>query len=339
MNKETLNYIICPDCRSDKLSIELFSHNTKEIREGAITCLSCNMWYRIENGILDLLPRELRKIDVYERFAAKNNLEMTFLERKRITKFNKELIEKKKQIDFFNLPNAEDYEKRVEGSTYYQALNEIAFLKWSKKNLRSGDIVIDIGTGTGKICISLAEQNIRTIGIDISEDMVLIAKKKVESFGFNRSVDFILADAENPPFKKNLFDACIFSGTLHHVPDPAMAITNTSGLIMKNGLFFSLDPHNSPLRLLFDILLKAWKIYEEEASDNPLFRESQMKYWLNKSGINCKIKLSSYLPPHVFNLFTKDTCVRLLEISDNILYSIPFIRNFAGVIIIEGIKE
>ena len=88
--------------------------------------------------------------------------------------------------------------------------------KWQKrliKNTRIGEVVLDIGTGTGEILnkISQMSPKAKLIGIDVSFDMLKLAKRKVPK------AQFILADAHNLPFKENSLDNVFFSLTLRHL--------------------------------------------------------------------------------------------------------------------------
>jgi len=74
MNKEILSYIICPDCGRDDFKIEQYILDAESVIEGRLVCQSCKNWYRIENGILDLLPLSLRRNDRYKEFVKKHNL-------------------------------------------------------------------------------------------------------------------------------------------------------------------------------------------------------------------------------------------------------------------------
>ena len=72
MNRDILPYLLCPECGSHNLSLEEYSSSEDEqVLEGHLDCPKCSSWFRIENGILDLLPMQLRQKN-YERFMRKN---------------------------------------------------------------------------------------------------------------------------------------------------------------------------------------------------------------------------------------------------------------------------
>jgi ubiquinone/menaquinone biosynthesis C-methylase UbiE/uncharacterized protein YbaR (Trm112 family) len=332
VNSRSVEYLVCPECDHEKLEIEAYEYEGGHIREGRLICRVCATWYRIEREIADLLPLRLRNYEVYAKFGIKYNLK----ESKNRTVLMEE--EKSNQIEFFN-QHVNEYEEKVVRSKYYQALDEVAFVDWLKKNLTAGQKVLNLGCGTGRQDIPLAQHDVRTIGIDISENMLLLAKEKINSLSLNEYCDFIIGDAENPPVADETFDACILYGTLHHLADQQGAIANAARKIVKDGLFYSLDPHKSPVRFLFDLLMRIWKLYDEEASDTALLCKKTLIKWLNEANIKNNIKLSTYIPPHVYELLSSQVSTHLLRISDSIFNKLPLAKDLAGVIIAEGIKK
>jgi uncharacterized protein YbaR (Trm112 family) len=59
MNTRILEIITCANCKADAFSVDKYVESGEEVIEGRLVCKSCNTWYRIENGILDLLPLSL----------------------------------------------------------------------------------------------------------------------------------------------------------------------------------------------------------------------------------------------------------------------------------------
>ncbi|MBQ2838985.1 MAG: bifunctional demethylmenaquinone methyltransferase/2-methoxy-6-polyprenyl-1,4-benzoquinol methylase UbiE [Muribaculaceae bacterium] len=70
--------------------------------------------------------------------------------------------------------------------------------------------ILDVATGTGDLAIKLARdlrpQHIT--GIDLSEGMITIGRKKVSDAKLNNVIDFVVGDCLDLPFQENAFD-CI----------------------------------------------------------------------------------------------------------------------------------
>lgn len=74
-------------------------------------------------------------------------------------------------------------------------------------NVRPGERVLDIATGTGWSARNMARMGAHVTAIDLSVD--LIAAGQMLSSGVNPPIDFRVADAENLPFADGSFDKVI----------------------------------------------------------------------------------------------------------------------------------
>ena len=84
----------------------------------------------------------------------------------------------------------------------------------SRVALPPGARLLDVATGTGQQAFAFAEKAGEVVGIDQSEAMLRIARRK------NRfpNVSFQLADAAELPFEDDSFDAACVSFALHEMP-------------------------------------------------------------------------------------------------------------------------
>ena len=309
MDERIINFIICPNCGSSTFSVKKFSKENNELNEGVVTCNSCEIWYKIDHGILDLLPLNLRRNDLYEDFAKKFNLHINKADGENVNQ------QKREQILFFK-KDFSSYETDIVNSTYYKALDKLTFEKWFDKNSDTIKFpILEVGCGTGRQSIKIAHANKHAICIDISEEMVQLAKLKIDkTIGSPTNLNFIIGDAEDPPVKNNMFGACIICATLHHLPSPENAIRNISHKLINGGLFYSIYPHDSYVRFIFDSLMKIWKLYDEEASDSPLIKEKILKKWLWEAKIQSKVTYSTYIPPHIFLILLEKPGFALLKL-------------------------
>jgi len=102
-------------------------------------------------------------------------------------------------------------------STNYDFLNRLLTfgidVSWREKVVKivedqKAKQILDIATGTGDLAIMLAKINAeRVVGLDISEGMLEVAKKKIEQLQLNDKVEMILGDSEELPFEDASFDA------------------------------------------------------------------------------------------------------------------------------------
>jgi demethylmenaquinone methyltransferase/2-methoxy-6-polyprenyl-1,4-benzoquinol methylase len=81
-------------------------------------------------------------------------------------------------------------------------------------NAQKGSRILDVATGTGQQAFAFAKKGYEVVGIDLSEAMLNVAKKKNKF----RNAKFEVADATNLPFEDNSFDISSVSFALHDMP-------------------------------------------------------------------------------------------------------------------------
>jgi ubiquinone/menaquinone biosynthesis C-methylase UbiE len=113
-------------------------------------------------------------------------------------------------------------------SRWYDMLagsSERKFLRIGLEKLAvtEGEVVLEIGFGTGHGLVALAQsvgETGRAYGIDISEGMVQVARKNVTDAGLADRVELRLGDAAELPFKDTSFDGVLISFTLELFDTP-----------------------------------------------------------------------------------------------------------------------
>lgn len=84
--------------------------------------------------------------------------------------------------------------------------------------LKEGDKILDIGCGNGRLYELLKDKQIEYIGIDNSQKLIEIAKKRFQVPSSKLQVKFLVTDALDLPFKENEFDAVFMIAVLPHIP-------------------------------------------------------------------------------------------------------------------------
>lgn len=99
--------------------------------------------------------------------------------------------------------------------------------------------ILDVGCGTGELSIVLAEMGHKVTGIDLSQKMLEIARKKTETRGF--AATFEEGDAEHPPFEDASFDVVLNRHLLWTLPNPEIAVKNWGKVLRKGGKVIIID--------------------------------------------------------------------------------------------------
>jgi ubiquinone/menaquinone biosynthesis C-methylase UbiE len=107
--------------------------------------------------------------------------------------------------------------------------------------IKDGDKVLDIATGIGEPAVTAAKKvmpNGKVLAIDISPQMLAIAKTRAKSLGLNGVMEFRESDGEKidlpePTAKK--FDAILSRWGLMFFPDLPVALVRIRQMLIKNG--------------------------------------------------------------------------------------------------------
>lgn len=93
--------------------------------------------------------------------------------------------------------------------------------------------VLDAGCGTGNYSIKLARLGCTVTGVDISEKMLAIAKKKARDF--EHTVSFVNCDIHSLSFASEQFDAVVSVVTLEFVENQKKALDELFRVVRKGG--------------------------------------------------------------------------------------------------------
>ncbi len=148
----------------------------------------------------------------------------------------------------------------------YKEYNDKLFSRWApiydgfelvlsgirKKNVEQinpvDKSVLDVATGTGSLAIELGKQAEKVVGIDLSDKMLAVARKKSKS----DNISFQQMDASQMAFDDDTFDIVTISLGLHDMPlEIRSAVLKESKRVLKSdGQLFILE-HCLPQNKIF----------------------------------------------------------------------------------------
>ena len=115
--------------------------------------------------------------------------------------------------------------------------------------------VLDVGTGTGTLALLAAELGHDVIAIDLSERMILAARRKSIESGIG--VDWRIGDAEDPPVPPASVDAVVSRHLVWTLPDPVIAARAWRDRLRPGGLLAVIDGSYPRQAFPFRILASA----------------------------------------------------------------------------------
>ncbi|HEX9098569.1 MAG TPA: class I SAM-dependent methyltransferase [Candidatus Dormibacteraeota bacterium] len=102
--------------------------------------------------------------------------------------------------------------------------------------------VLDVATGTAGVAIAVARRsNAQITGVDVSEDMLEIGRRRVDAAGLHGRIELEAGRAEELPFADCAFDAISFTYVLRYVGDPAATIGELARTLRPGGVMAGLD--------------------------------------------------------------------------------------------------
>jgi len=153
---------------------------------------------------------------------------------------------------------------------------------------KNGSKILDVATGTGKQAFAFAKKGHEVIGIDLSEAMLKVARKK-NKYG---NVKFEVADATDLRFEDDSFDITCMSFALHDMPliirekalKEMVRVTKTKGMIVI--IDYALPKKNKMSRFLIYHFIDLY-----EGKYYSTFIKSDFEASLRKTGIEIKEEL------------------------------------------------
>ena len=108
-------------------------------------------------------------------------------------------------------------------------------------DIKKTDIILDIGFASGNVIEKLLNQNPKKIyGIDISEDMVNLAKKNLKNEIKNNKVELELGDVEKLPFNNDFFTKIYTINTVYFWNNSENALNEINRTLQIDGIFYNL---------------------------------------------------------------------------------------------------
>ena len=98
--------------------------------------------------------------------------------------------------------------------------------------------ILDVGCGTGNVLIRLSSnEELSLYGLDISENMIEIAKKNL-----GNKAELKVGDSEYMPWEDNSFDVIVCNASFHHYPNPEKVLLEMRRVLKSKGTLIIGDP-------------------------------------------------------------------------------------------------
>jgi len=98
---------------------------------------------------------------------------------------------------------------------------------------------LEVGPGPGYLGLEWLKHTEGTIlrGLDISDDMIVIAERNAKEYGLTDRVEYVKGDAGKMPFDNEHFDAVFSNGSLHEWAQPEGVLSEMGRVLKPGGLY------------------------------------------------------------------------------------------------------
>ena len=139
-------------------------------------------------------------------------------------------------------------------------------------NAQSGELILDLGCGTGHLTAKLSETGAQVVGIDRSAEMIRQAKEKYPSLRFE------VMDAREISLDGS-FDAVFSNATLHWIKEPERAIAGIRNALRPGGRFVAEFGGKGNTGELIKAIHSSWlKLRIAGSAPNPWYYPSIPEY-------------------------------------------------------------
>lgn len=131
-----------------------------------------------------------------------------------------------------------EYDSSPEGS--YTRAHKAELIK--KVAVKNGDTILDVACGNGFLISELSKNaKVNAFGVDISESMIAVAKKRYPNITFLAQPSFPLS------FENESIDVITVSCAFHHFEQPQGFADECMRILKNDGVIYMAEPYFSPL--------------------------------------------------------------------------------------------
>lgn len=204
---------------------------------------------------------------------------------------------------------ADEYDERIPGFTMIDQRFTETEMTFVMSKVDASDDVLDMGCGTGRFTIPLAQHARHVTGLDVSGAM--IARARAKAGQAEVSIDFRESDMEQLPFEDNSFDAIVCMLALMHIPlESRQKVFLEASRVLRPGGSMIISVKNA----IFERLSRADRFAVVDITD---VEAKQLIFTHTRSGKDLVAPWYSFSPQDLDRLFAL-AGLRMVDLQGNI---------------------
>lgn len=133
---------------------------------------------------------------------------------------------------------------------YDEILKEIIY-----EYVKECDYILEAGCGTGRFSTYLAKKGKKIVAMDVSNEVLNVAREKAVKEGVVDEIAFIEGDIENLPFNNKSFDGVFSFAVLRHFSSPEKGMSELCRVMQDDGVLV-IDILNKKIFRYYEIYRK-----------------------------------------------------------------------------------
>ena len=197
----------------------------------------------------------------------------------------------------------------------------------------SGDLIADLGCGSGVFTSLLSEKGFNTVGVDLSYRLLSRNSRGVSP------VSLVTGDVEMLPFSSDSLDHILLSGLVHHLPDPSHCAHEVARTLKSGGKFFAFDPNRmNPFMYLYrDPDSPLYSNIGVTENERPIIPKDAARVFQNAGLVVRTSFLSGLSYRYVASSFVRQLLF-VYNTIDQIAFKLPPLKRFSPFVLTFGYK-
>ena len=114
-----------------------------------------------------------------------------------------------------------------------------------KVGLKRGLRFLEVGSGSGRDLLWYSSFGVHCTAVEISSESCVRIKELFRQENLSKVIVVVRGDAENLPFRDDIFDAVLCKAVLHHLHNPIRAVSEMHRVVKRHGKVAAIDEPNA----------------------------------------------------------------------------------------------